>query len=48
MEEIESQSTVDALISERRTKREALRALGIDPYPMRFDRTETTAELHER
>ena len=48
VEEIESQSTVDALISERRTKREALRALGIDPYPMRFDRTETAAELHER
>ena len=48
MEEIENQSTVDALISERRTKRDALRSLGIDPYPMRFDRTDTAAELHER
>ena len=44
----EDQSTVDALISERRTKRDALRSLGIDPYPMRFDRSDTAAELHER
>ncbi len=48
MEEIENQSTVDALINERRTKRDALRSLGIDPYPMRFDRSDTAAELHER
>ena len=48
MVEREDQSTVDALISERRTKRDALRSLGIDPYPMRFDRSDTAAELHER
>jgi hypothetical protein len=44
VEEIENQSTVDALNSERRTKRDALRSLGIEPYPMRFDRTNTAAE----
>jgi lysyl-tRNA synthetase, class II len=31
----------------RLAKVEALRAQGRDPYPMRFDRTHTTAELHE-
>jgi lysyl-tRNA synthetase, class II len=38
--------TVDALVAERRKKREVLAAQGIDPYPMRFDRTVTAAELH--
>ncbi len=46
--EPEERSTADALISERRAKRDGLRALGIDPYPMRFDRTDTAADLHER
>jgi lysyl-tRNA synthetase class 2 len=46
--EPENQSTADALISERRAKRDALRTIGIDPYPMRFDRTDTAAELHDR
>jgi lysyl-tRNA synthetase, class II len=27
---------------------EALRAAGVDPYPVRFERTHTAAELHER
>jgi lysyl-tRNA synthetase class 2 len=40
--------TVDALVAERRKKREVLAAQGIDPYPMRFDRTVTAAELHQR
>ncbi len=31
----------------RLAKVEALRAQGRDPYPVRFDRTHTTAELHE-
>ena len=48
MDEPEIQSTADALISERRAKRDALRSLGIDPYPMRYDRTNMAAELHER
>jgi lysyl-tRNA synthetase, class II len=46
--EPESQSAADALVAERRAKRDALRALGIEPYPMRFDRTDTAAELHDR
>jgi lysyl-tRNA synthetase len=41
-------STAEALVEERRAKRDALRARGIDPYPPRFDRTDTAAELHER
>ncbi len=40
--------TLDALSAERRKKREALADLGIDPYPLRFDRTATAAELHQR
>jgi lysyl-tRNA synthetase, class II len=44
----ESESRVsEALIAERRKKRDALVAHGIDPYPARFDRTATAAELHE-
>src|SRR5688572_4608321 len=30
----------------RIAKVEALRASGIDPYPVRFDRTHTAAEIH--
>lgn len=40
--------TPDALVAERRRKRDALAGLGIDPYPLRFDRTALAAELHER
>jgi lysyl-tRNA synthetase class 2 len=40
--------TLDALSAERRKKRETLADLGIDPYPLRFDRTATAAELHQR
>ena len=29
-------------------KVDALRAAGVDPYPVRFDRTHTTAQAHER
>jgi len=46
--EPENQSTMDTLISERRAKRDALRSMGIEPYPLRFDRTDTAAALHER
>jgi len=41
-------STLDALSADRRRKREVLAAQGIDPYPLRFDRTVTAAELHQR
>jgi len=37
--------TIDALSAERRSKRDFLRQHGIDPYPSRFDRTHTTAEI---
>jgi lysyl-tRNA synthetase class 2 len=37
--------TIDVLSAERRSKRDALRQQGIDPYPSRFDRTHTTVEL---
>ncbi len=40
--------TLDALIAERRRKRETLADQGIDPYPARFDRTALAAELHDR
>ena len=46
-EEPES-STGDALSAERRKKRDVLAERGIDPYPVRFDRTATAAELHQR
>src|SRR5580692_12181175 len=32
--------------AERRAKRDELRNLGVNPYPTRFDRTATLAELH--
>jgi len=41
-------STGDALSAERRKKRDVLADRGIDPYPVRFDRTATAAELHRR
>ncbi len=41
-------STVEALSAERRRKRDELVEKGIDPYPIRFDRTATTAELREQ
>jgi lysyl-tRNA synthetase, class II len=42
------QRTVDALSAERRKKREVLAENGIDPYPLRFDRTATAAQLRSR
>ncbi len=39
---------LDALVAERRSKRDALADQGFDPYPLRFDRTALAAELHER
>ena len=41
-------SSGDALVEERRAKRDGLRRRGLDPYPLRFDRTDTAAQLHER
>ncbi len=38
----------DALVAERRRKRDTLVDRGIDPYPHRFDRTALAAELHSR
>jgi lysyl-tRNA synthetase, class II len=46
-EEFEAR-TFDSLSADRRKKREVLAAQGIDPYPLRFDRTATAAELHQR
>jgi len=40
--------TIDALIAERRRKRDSLESEGIDPYPPRFDRTAMAAELQAR
>ena len=40
--------TLDALIAERRAKREVLAGTGVDPYPSRFDRTALADELHRR
>ena len=40
--------TLDVLGAERRKKREILADQGIDPYPARFDRTATAAELRAR
>ena len=41
------QSGLAAQSAERRAKRDQLRAKGINPYPTRFDRTATLAELRE-
>ena len=35
-----------AQVAERRAKREAVRELGEDPYPSRYDRTHTAAAVH--
>lgn len=43
-----SAPTIDALIAERRRKRESLADRGIDPYPSRFDRTALAGDLHQR
>jgi lysyl-tRNA synthetase class 2 len=40
--------TIDALIAERRRKRETLAEQGFDPYPSRFDRTALADDLQER
>lgn len=40
--------SVDALVDERRRKRDSLADQGIDPYPHRFDRTAMAADLHAR
>jgi lysyl-tRNA synthetase class 2 len=40
--------TLDALSADRRKKRDVLAGQGIDPYPSRFDRTDTASELHRR
>ena len=40
--------TLESLSADRRKKREVLAGQGIDPYPLRFDRTATAAELHQR
>jgi lysyl-tRNA synthetase class 2 len=41
-----SASGLAAQSAERRAKRDELRNLGVNPYPTRFDRTATLAELH--
>jgi lysyl-tRNA synthetase class 2 len=41
-------SGLDAQVAERRAKRRELREAGVDPYPSRFDRTATLAELRLR
>ncbi len=41
-------SVLESLSADRRNKRDALAREGIDPYPVRFDRTATAAELHRR
>ena len=47
-----SEAQGGAAISTERTARmakvDALRAAGVDPYPLRFDRTATAGDLHER
>ncbi|HWE71496.1 MAG TPA: OB-fold nucleic acid binding domain-containing protein [Acidimicrobiales bacterium] len=43
-----STRSVDALSAERRSKRDYLSDQGIDPYPSRFDRSHTTAELRQK
>jgi lysyl-tRNA synthetase class 2 len=39
---------LEELEQQRLAKIEALRAVGVDPYPVRFDRTHTAHEIHER
>ena len=42
----QSQGALDALIAERKRKRDHLGSLGVNPYPSRFDRTASAGELH--
>lgn len=42
----QSQGALDALIGERRRKRDDLAAAGVEAYPSRYDRTATAAQLH--
>ena len=46
MSETQGESPVDER-ARRLEKLDALRADGVDPYPVRFDRTHTAAELQE-
>jgi lysyl-tRNA synthetase class 2 len=39
---------IENIERQRLAKLEELRAAGVDPYPVRFDRTHTAAELHAR
>ncbi len=39
---------LEELEQQRLAKIQALRAAGVDPYPVRFDRTHTAREIHER
>jgi len=47
-DDVAAASRAEQLSAERRKKREVLADRGIDPYPVRFDRTAMAAELHER
>ena len=44
----DSTDRAEQLSADRRAERDVLADGGIDPYPFRFDRTATAAELHER
>jgi lysyl-tRNA synthetase class 2 len=46
--EVAGPRAADVLSEERRRKRDELAAQGIDPYPSRFDRTHTVADLRGR
>jgi lysyl-tRNA synthetase, class II len=47
-EEVADAPSPDALSAERRKKRDELAADGVDVYPVRYDRSDTAAELQER
>ena len=51
-DDVEDEATAarraEQLSADRRKKRDVLAGQGIDPYPFRFDRTATAAELHGR
>ena len=47
-EDAVSGARAEQLSAERRIKRDVLTDEGIDPYPFRYDRTATAAELHQR
>ncbi len=42
-----AESSESELVQQRTAKLERLRAQGIDPYPPRFDRTHTAADIHQ-